>query len=117
MKLDERRIGDVTVLDLDGRLIFEDGDSMLRERVNQLVDEGRLKIIIDLEDITYMDSCGVGVLIAKFVSVRRRGGDVRLSAVSPRSHHVLEISGLLAVFPIFTSQSEAVASFAGEQVP
>ena len=111
MKLIERRIADVTLLELQGRLVFEDGDSDLRSRVNDLVDEGRLKIILDLKDITYIDSCGVGVLIAKFVSVRRKGGDVRLLTLSPRSHHVMEISGLLRVFETFTSENEAIASF------
>src|SRR3954466_7231449 len=111
MKMTERRVADVTLLELQGRLVFDDGDSDLRSRINELVDQGRLKIILDLKDITYIDSCGVGVLIAKFVSVRRKGGDVRLLTLSPRSHHVMEISGLLKVFETFTSENEAVASF------
>jgi anti-sigma B factor antagonist len=114
MELIERRIADVTLLELKGRLVFDDGDLALRSRVNALVDEGRLKIILDLKGITYIDSCGVGVLIAKFVSVRRRGGDVRLLMLSPRSHHVMKISGLLTVFETFTSENEAVASFSTE---
>lgn len=117
MTLTERRIADVTLLELKGRLVFEDGDSVLRSRVNELMDQGRLKIILDLKDITYIDSCGVGVLIAKFVSVRRRGGDVRLLTLSPRSHHVMKISGLLTVFETFASENEALASFSDERTP
>jgi anti-anti-sigma factor len=115
MKLVERRIGDVTLLELHGRLVFSDGDSALRSRVNEIVDEGRLKIILDLKNITYIDSCGVGVLIAKFVSVRRKGGDVRLLTLSERSHHVMKISGLLTVFETFTAENDAVASFLDER--
>jgi anti-sigma B factor antagonist len=115
MTLTERRIGDVTLLELKGRLVFADGDSLLRAHINELVDGGRLKIILDLKDITYIDSCGVGVLIAKFVSVRRKGGDVRLLTLSPRSHHVMKISGLLTVFETFTSENDAVASFSDER--
>lgn len=111
MEMIERRIADVTLLELKGRLVFADGDSTLRSRVNALVDEGRLKIILDLKGITYIDSCGVGVLIAKFVSVRRKGGDVRLLTLSERSHHVMKISGLLTVFETFTSENDAVESF------
>ncbi len=114
MKLKERRVGDVTLLDLSGRLVFDDGDSVLRTRINELVDEGRLKIVIGLKDVTYIDSCGVGVLIAKYVSVRRKGGDVRLLCLSPRCYRVIEISGLLSVFQTFTAEAEAVMSFATE---
>jgi anti-sigma B factor antagonist len=113
MKLTEHRVGDVTVLELKGRLVFDDGDTVFRVRVNELVDEGRLKIIVNLKGITYLDSCGVGVLIAKFVSVRRNGGDVRLVCLSPRCHHVMKISGLLGVFQIFDSEPDAMESFMG----
>jgi anti-sigma B factor antagonist len=113
MKLKEHRIGDVTVLELNGRLVFDDGDTAFRLRVNELVDEGRLKIIVNLKGITYLDSCGVGVLIAKFVSVRRKGGDVRLVCLSPRCHQVMKISGLLGVFQIFDTEHEALESFTG----
>jgi anti-anti-sigma factor len=115
MTLTERRVGDVTVLALKGRLVYEDGDAQVRDRVNELIDQGRLKIVMDLHDVTYMDSCGLGVLIAKFVSVRRKGGDVKLLNLSARSHHVIDISGLLHVFETFDSEPAAIASFAAPQ--
>lgn len=111
MTLTERRLGDVTVLDLKGRLVLEEGDAVLRERVSALAAEGRLKILLNLRDVTYIDSCGVGVLIAKFVSVRRKGGDVRLLHLTARSRHLMEISKLMDVFHIYDSEAEAVASF------
>ena len=111
MTLKERRVGDVSILDLNGRLVLEDGDVLLRSRINDLVDEGRLKIVVNLQDVTYVDSCGVGVLIAKYVSVRKKGGDVKLLHLTPRSHKVMEISKLLTVFEIFDSEDRALASF------
>lgn len=114
MTLTERRLGDVTVLDLQGRLVMDEGDMVLRDCLAGLIQEERFKIVLNLGGVSYMDSCGIGVLIAKFVSFRRKGGDVRLLHVTPRSLHLLEISKLVSVFRIFDSEAEAVASFEGE---
>ncbi len=104
MTLKERRVGDVSILDLKGRLVLEDGDDVLRSRINDLVTEGRLNIVVNLKDVTYVDSCGVGVLIAKYVSVRKKGGDVKLLNLTPRSHRQMEISKLQSVFETFDSE-------------
>jgi len=114
MTVVERRIGDVTVLDLKGRLVFDDGDAALRAHINDLVAEGRMQILLNLRDVTYVDSCGIGVLVAKFVSLRRKGGDLRLVNITPRSQRLMEISKLLGVFRIFDSEAEAIASFVSE---
>ena len=114
MTLTERRLGDVTVLELRGRLVLEEGDTVLRECLNRLIEEGRFKIVLNLGEVSYIDSCGIGVMIAKFVSFRRKGGDVRLLHVTSRSMHLLEISKLVNVFRMFDSEAEAVASFEGE---
>jgi anti-sigma B factor antagonist len=111
MTLAERPVGDVSLLDLSGRLVLDDGDGLLRERVNDLVARGRLKIVVNLRDITYIDSCGLGVLIAKLVSVRNKGGDLKLLHLSPRSHRVFEICKLQNVFESFDSEPDAIASF------
>jgi anti-anti-sigma factor len=115
MTVKERRVDDVTVLELHGRLIYDDGDSELRSKINDLVGQGRLKIVINLRDVSYIDSCGVGVLIGKYVSVRRKGGDLKLLHLSPRSHHVMDICGLLNVFDTFDSEAAAVTSFARQK--
>ena len=115
MTLTERRVGDVTLLDLAGRLVFDEGDAELRDRVNDLVAQGRLKIVVNLRDVTYMDSCGVGVLIAKYVSVRQKGGNVKLLHLTSRSHRVIDICGLEKIFEAFDSEEAAVMSFATAQ--
>ena len=112
MTITEVRIGDVTVLRLGGRVIFGDGATDLRARLNDLLDEARLKFLLDLREVTYIDSFGVGVIAAKYVSVRRKGGDLRLLQLSPRSHHVMTISGLLKILESFESEEEGIRSFA-----
>ena len=114
MTLKERRVGDVTILAPNGRLVLDDGNDELRERLEQLAREGRVSVLIDLKDVTYIDSCGVGVLISKYVSLRRKGGDVKLLNLTQRSHHLMEISKLLDVFETFESEEQALASFPRE---
>jgi anti-sigma B factor antagonist len=115
MTLLERQVGDVTVLELKGRLVYDEGDEELRSRINELVAKGRLKILLDLRGVTYIDSCGLGSIVGKFVSVRRKGGDVKLLNLSPRSHRVIDISGLLSVFETFESEADAVTSFSARR--
>ena len=115
MTMTERWVGDVTILDLKGRLVLDDGDALLRTRVNGLIDQARLKIVINMQDVTYMDSCGVGALVEKYVSLRRLGGDLKLLRLTPRSQRILEITRLLGVFETFDTEPDAVASFAAEQ--
>ena len=110
-RITERRIGDVTVLQVSGRVILGDGAAELRTRMNDLVDEANLKFLLDLRGVTYIDSFGVGVIAAKYVSVRRKGGDVKLLRLSPRSQRVMRISGLLKIFESFESAEEGIRSF------
>lgn len=111
-RITERRIGGVTVLQVSGRVVLGDGAAELRARMNDLVDEACLKFLLDLRHVTYIDSFGVGVIAAKYVSVRRKGGDVKLLRLSPRSQRVMRISGLLKIFESFESEQEALNSFA-----
>lgn len=111
MQVSERRRGGVTVLDLKGRLVLEEGVPLLRETVDGLLAKGHHNILLNLHDVSYVDSCGIGLLIAKLVSVRRAGGDVRLVNVTSRTHHLLEITRLLDVFLVFTSEQDGIASF------
>lgn len=111
MTITERSVGDVTILELDGRLVLYEGEADLKAVINDLVSRGRAKIILDLKKVTYIDSAGVGIIIAKYVSVRRAGGDVKLLNLSRRSVRVMTITRLLEVFETFDSEKEAVDSF------
>jgi anti-sigma B factor antagonist len=115
LRITEREVGDVTVLDLDGQLVFDDGDALFRERVNDLIARDRVKLVINLAGVTYIDSAGIGVLIGRFLGVRRRGGDMRLANLTTRSHRVMTITQLLNVFEVFDSVDAAIHSFDATQ--
>lgn len=112
IQIDERRVGDVTALTLSGRLVLDEGDAPMRERIDALVQEGRVDIILNLQNVNYIDSCGVGSVVAKFLSVRRRGGDLKLVCLSERCRHVLEITGLIPILAPLDSEEEALRKFA-----
>ena len=113
LEITERAAGDVVVLELKGRMVLEGGELALKAYVDRLVQQGRRKIVLDLRGVSYIDSAGLGMLVAKYASVRRNGGDVRLVHVTERSNRLLSITKLVTVFRMFESEAEAVASFNG----
>lgn len=112
MTIRERAVGPVVILELHGRLVLYDGESAFREKIDELVRRNQMHIVADLKDVTYIDSAGVGVLVGKYLSVRRKGGDMKLLHLSARTHRVMTITRLLTVFEAFDSEEEAVRSFA-----
>ena len=100
------------MLELNGRLVLDDGDTVFRDAVNGLVARDRLKIVVNLADVSYIDSAGIGVLVGRYLGVRRRGGDMKLANLTARSHRVMTITQLLDVFDCFDSVEEAVEGFA-----
>lgn len=111
MTITERRSGAVTILELDGRLIFEDGDVPLRDCVNRLVGQGFTKIVIDMKKVTRLDSAGIGMLVAKYVTAYMRGGRVKLLNLTNRGETLMDVTKLHTVFDIFESEEEAIRSF------
>ena len=111
LKIVESRAGDVTVLRLTGRLELEDGDLVFRDHVNQLIAEGRVKIVLDLNDVTRIDSAGIGMLVSKYLSTQNRGGTIKLLHLTRRSDHLMDITRLATVFEIFDQEEDAVRSF------
>jgi anti-sigma B factor antagonist len=111
LQITERRMGDVTILDLTGRVVLGEGDVPFRQAIETLVKEKRLKIILNLKDVTYIDSAGVGVMVGKLVSLRRQGGDIKLLTLVQRNLRVMTITKLVTVFEIFESEDEAIKSF------
>jgi len=111
LKIVESRAGDVTVLRLTGRLELEDGDLVFRDHVNGLIAEGRVKIVLDLNDVTRIDSAGIGMLVSKYLSTQNRGGTIKLLHLTRRSDHLMDITRLATVFEIFDQEEDAVRSF------
>src|SRR5688572_4249874 len=111
LEISERRVGAVTVLALSGEMLVDDGDLALRQRIHELADEGRVKILVDLAGVTHIDSAGVGMMVAKQKTVRDRGGDVKLLHLTTRSQRLLALMKLASVFEVFETEDEAVKSF------
>lgn len=112
LRIRERLAGDVVILDLAGRLEIGDGDIELAASFDSLVSRGYVKIILNLQDVSHIDSRGIAVMVSKQISLRKRDGDVRLLNVGERTHRTLVVTRLLEVFETFTSEEAAVASFA-----
>lgn len=111
LRITERRHDDVVVLDLDGRLVAEEGDRPFAERIEKCLRAGAKNVLVNLRDVSYIDSAGVGMLVAKFVTTRRQGGRLKLVHLNDRTGRVLGIARLLTVFEVFDSESDALASF------
>ena len=112
MEISERSSGDVVILDLDGRLVVEDGVTPFIDRMNALVRHGRKKILLNFEGVTYLDSSGVGAVVWKYVTARKQDASVKLLNLTRRSHNVLMITKLLTVIETFDSEQQALDSFA-----
>ena len=111
MNIAETQVGDVTILRLTGRLELEEGDLAFRDCVNRLVAEGRVKIVLDLKDVTHIDSAGLGMLVSKYVSTRNRDGTIKLLNLTRRANHLMGITRLATVFEIFDEEADALRSF------
>lgn len=111
MQIVEHRVGDVTILRLKGRLELDAGDVVLRSHVDRLMAEGRVKLVLDMKGVTRMDSAGIGMLVGKFMTVKNRGGTLRLLHLTDRTNHLLHVTRLETVFEIFDAEDAAVQSF------
>ena len=116
MRIIERRIGDVTILQLIGRLELETGDLILRDTINRLVEEGQVKLVLDLKEVTRLDSAGIGMLVSKFLTARRAGGTIKLLHPTERTDHLMNITKLTTIFQVFEDEESAVKSFGGASI-
>ena len=112
MKIEQRTVGNVTILDLDGRLVAEDGFEPLRQTLNRLIGTGHTNVLLNMDRVTYLDSAGIGLIACKYVTLNRHNGHLKLCNLRLRSHEVLSVTKLLTVFEAFESESEALKSFA-----
>ena len=112
LEIKERRAGDVTVLLLTGQVVLDDGDLAIRQRIHDLLDEGRRQIVLDLGGVTYIDSSGVGMIAGKLKTVRERGGDMKLLNLTSKGQRLFGMMKLLMAFETFEDEAAAVKSFA-----
>jgi anti-sigma B factor antagonist len=112
LQMSEHQAGDVIVLRLSGEMTVDDGDIAFGKHVDTLVKKGQVKIVVDLSNVTYIDSAGVGMMVAEMKLVRQAGGLMKLSNLTARSHRLLAMLKLKVVFEVFDDEAAAVRSFA-----
>jgi anti-sigma B factor antagonist len=111
MQIEERVVDEVTILDLKGKITLGDGDEALRDRINSLALQNRLRILLNLENVPYIDSAGLGVIVRTYTTISRQGGQLKLVNLTKRITDLLSITKLLTVFETFDSEAEALKSF------
>jgi anti-sigma B factor antagonist len=110
LKLETRNVGGVTVVDCNGRIVFGEESALLRDTLKKLISENN-KIVLNLAGINYIDSGGLGTLVALYTSAQSAGGSVKLANLTQRVGDLLQVTKLLTVFEVYDSVEEAIKSF------
>jgi len=111
MKINVRQIGHVSVADISGKITIGEGDVLLREKVNELLDNGEKHVLLNLEKVSYMDSAGIGELVACYKRAKEKEGIVKLLNPSGKVYDLLQLTKLEEVFETYRDESEALVSF------
>lgn len=112
VKLSTRQVGDVTVIDAAGRITLGEGASAFREMIRDLAAKGEKKIVLNLNEVSYIDSSGIGELVSGFTTVTNHGGQLKLVGLSKRVKDLLQVTKLYTVFEVFEEEADAVRTFA-----
>jgi anti-sigma B factor antagonist len=111
MKASNRQVDGITVVDMSGRITLGEGSVILRDTIRDLIGKGQKKILLNLGDVTYIDSSGIGELVSAFTAVRREGGELKLLNLTKKVHDLLQITKLYTVFDIKDDEAAAIKSF------
>jgi anti-sigma B factor antagonist len=112
MTITERKVGDVTILDVEGKILLGEGDVQLKRKIDELIERKETKLLLNLANVPYMDSGGLGEIVRSYTTVKRANGELKLLNATKRISDLLTITKLITVFEIFEDESEAVKSFA-----
>jgi anti-sigma B factor antagonist len=111
LRATSRDAGPVTVVDFSGRITLGDGSALLRKTLRDLLEERRTRILLNLGDVDYIDSSGIGELVSGYTSVKNRGGELKLLNLTKKVHDLLQITKLYTVFDVHSDEHTAVLSF------
>ena len=111
MDIKERVIEGVSILDLSGKIVLGEGDVQIKERIRDLLSDGQRKVLLNLGDVSYIDSAGLGALISCYATAKREGGQLKLVNLTKRVQDLLAITKLITVFETFDSEKEALGSY------
>jgi anti-sigma B factor antagonist len=106
-----RQIGDIAIIDFSGKITLGEGSSMLRHTIRDLIDNGQRKIVLNLYDVDYIDSSGIGELVSGYTTVRNAEGEMKLLHLTKRVHDLLQITRLFTVFDVQSDEESALRSF------
>jgi anti-sigma B factor antagonist len=106
-----REVGPVTIVDLSGRIALGEGSALLRKTIRDLIETGQTKILLNLGDINYIDSSGIGELVSGFTAVRSREGELKLLNLTKKVHDLLQITKLFTVFDVYSDEATALRSY------
>ena len=106
-----REVRAVTIIDLSGRIALGEGSALLRKTIRDLLEDGQSKILLNLGDVNYIDSSGIGELVSGFTAVRNRSGELKLLNLTKKVNDLLQITKLFTVFDVFSDEQTAVRSF------
>ena len=112
VKLQSRQVGDVTVVDAAGRITLGEGASAFRDLIRDLAAKGNKKLLVNLSEVSYIDSSGIGEMVSSFTTVTNHGGQLKLLGLSKRVKDLLQITKLYTVFEVFDDEASAIRSFA-----
>lgn len=112
MKANTRQVDGIAIVDLSGRITLGEGSVILRDTVRDLVGKGNKKILLNLGEVNYIDSSGIGELVSAFTSVRNQGGELKLLNLTKKVHDLLQITKLYTVFDIKDDEAAAIKAFA-----
>ena len=111
MKASTRQVDGVTIVDLSGRITLGEGSVVLRDSIKDLLSKGQKKILLNLGDVSYIDSSGIGELVSAFTSVRNQGGELKLLNLTKKVHDLLQITKLYTVFDVKDDEAAAIGAF------
>ena len=111
LKINVREVDGIAVVELDGRVVLGDESNALREKVKQMLASGKKKVVLDMGNVTYIDSAGLGTLVALHHSARTQGASLKLSNLGAKFQEILQVTKLLTVFDVYPSESAAISSF------
>ena len=111
MQIEERVVQNVTILDLKGKITLGEGDEALKDKINSLILQNHKRILLNLADVPYIDSAGLGEIVRTYTTVSRQGGQLKLVNLTKRITDLLAITKLLTVFETFDTEREALQSF------
>ena len=111
MKASTRQVDGVTIVDLSGRITLGEGSVVLRDTIKDLLGKGQKKILLNLGDVSYIDSSGIGELVSAFTSVRNQGGELKLLHLTKKVHDLLQITKLYTVFDVKDDEAVAITAF------